>query len=703
MGLYGDRGPDGGPTVRIRPRTGLWRAIGAVTLGTAAIVGGLAGAAGVAGAATQASAPAATAPAATSAAVAQANSLTWQALGGFPDTVTLYHQAVTELLCPSTSTCVAFGALGNGGNGETPFFIVTTDGGAGWISRAALPFATTGAYSAACPSTTTCYVDGITQTDSQVVYKTTDLGQTWTAQPLPATSLTFIFNGSKTQMACPSVTTCVMYGAFDAHTGGLNGFLVTTNGGATWNPYFTALDPLGADSFQALQCPTTSTCFLAFSPLDGGPNPVSFIKSTDGGQTWQAGASIPTSAPAGNLRWDTTGGLTCPTATTCYFDTFTSGGGVYVDTTTDAGATWSGPSQLQTGTFPEGMSCTSATTCYLAFYNSTVGGADGVLSTTNGWATSSVSSFPAGVKAGTTQGGALYGPLLACPATGTCYEPATQIGTGNPFGYNSLVLKSTSSGSGGGATTVAPYWEVASDGGIFSFGGAQFYGSTGSIHLNQPIVGMAATPDGGGYWLVASDGGIFAFGDAAFYGSTGSIHLNQPIVGMAATSDGKGYWLVASDGGIFAFGDAAFAGSTGSIHLNRPIVSMAATADGGGYWLVASDGGIFAFGDAAFAGSTGSIHLNRPIVSMAATADGGGYWLVASDGGIFAFGDAGFAGSMGGQPLNKPIVGMAATASGGGYWLVASDGGIFAFGNAAFAGSMGGQPLNKPIVALATT
>jgi hypothetical protein len=44
---------------------------------------------------------------------------------------------------------------------------------------------------------------------------------------------------------------------------------------------------------------------------------------------------------------------------------------------------------------------------------------------------------------------------------------------------------------------------------------------------------MAATPTGAGYWLVASDGGIFAFGDATFYGSTGAIRLNQPIVGMS--------------------------------------------------------------------------------------------------------------------------------------------------------------------------
>ncbi|MGO8862365.1 MAG: beta strand repeat-containing protein [Acidimicrobiales bacterium] len=80
--------------------------------------------------------------------------------------------------------------------------------------------------------------------------------------------------------------------------------------------------------------------------------------------------------------------------------------------------------------------------------------------------------------------------------------------------------------------------------------------------LNKPIVGMAATPDGKGYWLVASDGGIFNYGDAGFYGSTGSIQLNKPIVGMAATPDGKGYWLVASDGGVFAEPDAVFYGST---------------------------------------------------------------------------------------------------------------------------------------------
>ena len=178
---------------------------------------------------------------------------------------------------------------------------------------------------------------------------------------------------------------------------------------------------------------------------------------------------------------------------------------------------------------------------------------------------------------------------------------------------------------------------------------------------------MAATHDGGGYWLVASDGGIFNYGDAGFFGSAGSLPLNAPIVGMAATPDGGGYWLVASDGGIFSYGDAAFHGSTGSIHLNQPVVGMAVAPGGGGYWLVASDGGIFSYGTASFLGSMGGTPLNAPIVGMAATSSG--YWLAARDGGVFNFGVP-FFGSMGGQSNPNPIRAIAATPDGGGYWLL---------------------------------
>ena len=79
--------------------------------------------------------------------------------------------------------------------------------------------------------------------------------------------------------------------------------------------------------------------------------------------------------------------------------------------------------------------------------------------------------------------------------------------------------------------------------------------------LNQPVVGIASTADGGGYWEAAADGGLFAFGDAGYYGSMAGKPLHQPIVGIASTPDGKGYWEVAADGGLFAFGDAGFYGS----------------------------------------------------------------------------------------------------------------------------------------------
>ena len=238
----------------------------------------------------------------------------------------------------------------------------------------------------------------------------------------------------------------------------------------------------------------------------------------------------------------------------------------------------------------------------------------------------------------------------------------------------------------------AGYWLDSSTGGVFSFGDANFYGSTGNLVLNKPIVGMASTPDGGGYWLVASDGGVFSFGDATFYGSTGNLVLNKPIVGMASTPDGGGYWLVASDGGVFSFGDARFYGSTGNLVLNKPIVAMAPTHDGGGYWLVASDGGIFSFGDAAFYGSLGATPPASPVVALATSAGGGGYWMLEAGGTVAAFG-----GALPRRPgpnrrpsprPTAPMTAMVSSADGLGYEVVDRAGQVFSFGDAPYFGDV---------------
>ena len=163
-------------------------------------------------------------------------------------------------------------------------------------------------------------------------------------------------------------------------------------------------------------------------------------------------------------------------------------------------------------------------------------------------------------------------------------------------------------------------------------------------------MGVVATPDGKGYWEVASDGGVFAFGDAAFYGSMGGQPLDAPVVGMAATPDGKGYWEVASDGGIFAFGDAAFAGRwAASISTRRwwawrppPTAGLL----GGGVRRRRSSPSV----TPRSTGSMGGQHAQRsPSWAWPPTPDGRGYWEVASDGGIFAFGDAAFYG-LDGRP-----------------------------------------------------
>ncbi len=284
------------------------------------------------------------------------------------------------------------------------------------------------------------------------------------------------------------------------------------------------------------------------------------------------------------------------------------------------------------------------------------------------WQTSSGADGPPIIAGGlvwSIGGGTLYG---LDPATGQTVQEVSIGGQANHFPTPSV----------GDGLLLAP----SSD---------QVSAFSGSAGIPGPPSPAPPAPPNSSYWMVASDGGIFSFGNAGFFGSAGSLPLVKPVVGMAPTASKDGYWLVASDGGIFSYGDAGFHGSMGGKPLNAPIVGMAATPDGGGYWLVASDGGIFSFGDAAFHGSMGGTPLNRPIVGMAATSDGLGYWLVAADGGIFSFGDAAFHGSMGGTPLNRPIVGMAATGDGLGYWLVASDGGIFSFGDAALPRLHGGH------------
>jgi len=265
----------------------------------------------------------------------------------------------------------------------------------------------------------------------------------------------------------------------------------------------------------------------------------------------------------------------------------------------------------------------------------------------------------------------------------------------------------------GQATNPTPshgYWVVGSDGGIFSFGSAQFYGSTGSLVLQRPVVGIVPTADHGGYWLDASDGGVFSFGDTHFYGSIPGLglhpagsglpnSLNAPIVGMVPSNDDSGYFMVASDGGVFAFGDAHFAGSCPGIVGGCAGAAVAVMPDhsGNGYWLVTKTGNVYAFGDASYLGAPGQ----GTVTSAVATPDGKGYWVLLSNGQVFAYGDAVNFGSPPSANFNAPDAATAifATSDGGGYWVSSALGAVFNFGDASNDGSMSGTHLNGSIIA----
>ena len=309
-----------------------------------------------------------------------------------------------------------------------------------------------------------------------------------------------------------------------------------------------------------------------------------------------------------------------------------------------------------------------------------------------------------------TDGGTALCTVTVSDGTGSCTAKNTPVGDGVVQGqYSGDANSGTSSGSTNVVVTPHGYWLVGSDGGIFTFGSAQFYGSTGSLKLQRPVVGITPTSSDTGYWLVASDGGIFSF-NTGFYGSIPGLglhpagsgqpdSLNAPIVGMVPTAAGDGYFMVASDGGVFSFGDAKFEGSCPGIGgCAGQAVAVAPDASGDGYWVVTSTGNVYTFGDAAYYGAPGP--QSSVITSMVRTPNGQGYWILDANGQVFPYGNAAGLGSV---PPNttgglNPATAIAATSDGGGYWVASAAGAAYNFGDAPNDGSMVGTHLNGTII-----
>ena len=547
--------------------------------------------------------------------------------------------------CVSSDFCVAVGSNQAGTYYRT---LIEMWNGSTWsVVTSPNTSATEGNFlsGVSCVTTSFCVASGGTQGGAV----TDHLIEEWNGASWSIVSSPNVPSSTETDLygvSCASPTFCEAVGEYRTNT--VSQSVALGWNGSTWSIQTTP-DPSSTDSyFNNVTCRSATWCIGVGAAQSGGHSAT--LVSEWNGSTWSV---VPSPTPSAGAYLDD---VSCPSATFC-------AAVGYTDDSVSAplieqwnGTVWTiAASPAAAGSVDDqlwSVSCVGPTYCSTVGYNYTNASEGYYVTEALVWNGSTWTQQPPVNPAVDTPGenyAELYG--VSCVGGQQCVAVGDAL-PGNAS--NNTTLAETQS-------IVRPgYRFVAGDGGVFSFGGASFNGSAGGTPLNQPIVGMAATPDGGGYWLVAADGGIFSYGDAVFYGSTGSLTLNQPIVGMASTPDGGGYWLVASDGGIFAFGDATFYGSTGSLTLNQPVVGMAATPSGHGYWLVASDGGIFAYGDATFHGSAGSLILNKPVVGLAATPSGQGYWLVASDGGVFAYGDAVFYGSTGSLTLNSPIVGVSA-------------------------------------------
>lgn len=212
-----------------------------------------------------------------------------------------------------------------------------------------------------CPSTTTCYVYGVSTDSAQLVDEmdvTTDAGATWSTVTLPATM------GPGSRLSCPSATTCDLLGV-DAS--GTPHFFVTTNGGTSWtdSPYPLPIDV--HDYVNDLACTSATVCAAVFTATSGNGGTTSWI--TAGTSTTVAAATSD-----GGVHWSSSPMTAAPgpdsvrcVAETCVATAFALGypgdGGILYSH--DGGSSWSTASLGAPVALTGSVDCGDAEHCLL--------------------------------------------------------------------------------------------------------------------------------------------------------------------------------------------------------------------------------------------------------------------------------------------------------------------------------------------------
>ena len=657
------------------------------------------------------------------------------------------NPSFNAISCGSMTTCLAVGSYESSG-GEVPMVIEVVNNIPSSAAAAPLASGASGGRlnAVSCTVSTTCEAVGFDDTASGPVPMTmsTTTGTFTSANLLtPSPHLVTLPSEAEdeiTGLGCISAGNCLLVGDANSHYLGFQGAAYTEANDTVSSPY--AITGTGYATFTmgSVACGASGACFAVGSETPGvatGSEAVEVsevqratpsltsIASGQASYNYEAGFTDTATLSAGSVTPD--GQLVFlafgPNDPTCSFTpdagiepVDVSGDGDYTsDTALPAGGAgdyhWVVIYTGDENNNPVVSECGSANET--SVLHMAMGGSLPTAEYESNylgfvWATGGTQPVTYRVTSGSLPDGLTFGSDGR--VTG---EPNNLAQTGETFTFAvSAVDALGATGSGVYSIVVSShgYWLVGSDGGIFTFGNALFYGSTGDLDLQRPVVGIVPAADRNGYWLDASDGGVFAFGSAGFYGSipglglhpagSGLPHsLNAPIVGMVPSAHGGGYFMVAADGGVFAFGDARFAGSCPGIGgCSGAAVAVMPDASGNGYWVVTQTGHVYAFGDALYYGAPGPQSV--PVTSAVRTPDGRGYWILFANGAIANYGDAGAFGSPVGRFGGfNPTTAMFATWDGGGYWVASANGSVDNYGDAPTDGGMSGTKLNGPIIA----
>ncbi len=240
--------------------------------------------------------------------------------------------ALTQVVCPATSTCYAIGNTASAG--------VLVTGAATW-SNVKLPTTPTSLNQIVCVTASACVVAG-TRSGSPVVESLS--GTTWSNDTLPS-GVTAV-----TQVSCPGTTTPATCYAIGSTSSGAIVMTLGLGSSTTWSR---AALPSGIAALSQIVCPSASSC-VAVGSTASGPVTVS-LKGSWTVDTLPAGLAIASIGP-----------VVCPGTTLCLAPVSTTASAAVISLNVGSSTTWTNMALPGAPVFFSAISCTSTSVCEAA-------------------------------------------------------------------------------------------------------------------------------------------------------------------------------------------------------------------------------------------------------------------------------------------------------------------------------------------------